>query len=315
MSGMPQHQPAAGQEPPNNVSTSVLHLFRSHPSPFDAGAATSLQGFETALFLIALRRFPHALTSCVFAIEAVIRYSVQSSRRLKDLLPESPERALLSPGLRPNEIKELRDARNKIVHKGFDSNDESKSAALLLRTGIPLLEHYFNGLYRFDIMDGLLEEFAYHLGVAKTVYQRKCAAAGEEDTGYQDLTYCFRSFSHLLNERIRLAETPDWMHAAATRADETGTRWESVKKFKDSAERAFACPYEFDCPVCGEVDSVVADLESSGLERGVVIPFRLVCADCELVVAPQHLFLAEELLRDQAIEKRAAILKGYGFEA
>jgi hypothetical protein len=312
---MPPHQLNAGHESPNAVSGSVLHLFRRHPSPFDAGAATSLQGFETTLFLIALKRFPHALASCVFAIEAVARRSAPSKVRLRDLLPESPDRAILTPGLRPHEISELRVARNRIVHAGFAKADESISAALLLRTGIPLLEHYFNSLYGFDIMDGLLREFAYHLGVAKTVYHRIAAAENDDDPESQDLTYCFRSFGHLLNERIRLAETPDWMHAASTRADEIGTRWESVKKFKDSAERAFACPYEFDCPVCCEVHSVVADLESSGLERGFVIPFRLVCADCEFVVSPQHLFLAEELLRDQATEKRPEILKGYGFLA
>ena len=293
------------------MSAPVLHLFRRRPSTLEDGVATAMQGFETALFLIALKRFPHALASCVSATESILRDSSKSRARLKDLLPESPLTAILSPGLEPRQIGELRKARNKIVHEGFGAQDDSKSAALLLRTGIPLLEHYFSRIHQFELINGLIEEFGTHLGVAKTVYQRRCASANIDDINGGDFTYCFRSFGHLMKERIRLAETPEWIHEAVNHADGTGMRWEVLRKIKDSSERAFNCGYSFDCPVCDEFDSTIADLDPADLERGIVRPTRLVCVDCEFIVAPEHEFLAEELLRSQATTKREAILKDF----
>jgi hypothetical protein len=51
-----------------------LHFFRSTPAEFmtRVSVASSLQSFETCLFLIALERYPHAFVACVFSIESAL---------------------------------------------------------------------------------------------------------------------------------------------------------------------------------------------------------------------------------------------------
>jgi hypothetical protein len=67
-----------------------LHFFRNRPDEFTARAplASSLQNFETCLFLIALIRYLHALVACVFSIESGLKAALPQHAResLRDLV-------------------------------------------------------------------------------------------------------------------------------------------------------------------------------------------------------------------------------------
>jgi hypothetical protein len=66
----------------------VLHLFRRYPSKLTDSLLTAMQSFETTLFSLSLERFPHALTSCVSALENLLRGFSGPHTRLEVLLRE-----------------------------------------------------------------------------------------------------------------------------------------------------------------------------------------------------------------------------------
>src|SRR4029434_10175551 len=72
-----------------------FHLFRLPPADLRARPplASSLQSFESSLFLVALRRYPHALTACVFASESALKAVCNEPSARKDGLKELLTRA------------------------------------------------------------------------------------------------------------------------------------------------------------------------------------------------------------------------------
>ena len=116
-----------------------LHFFRGTPADLLARPplASSLQSFESCLFLIALKRYPHAFTACAFAIESAIKaaFGIPSSGgdNLQRLLERARERLPRLRDFPQHDVDHLRQSRNRIIHYGFSLKDDQPAASLLLR--------------------------------------------------------------------------------------------------------------------------------------------------------------------------------------
>ena len=142
-----------------------FHLFRLPPADLRARPplASSMQSFESSLFLVALRRYPHALTACVFAIESALKaaFNEPSARKdgLQELLTRARRQAATIAAFSIDDLDSMRDTRNRIVHSGFSPKADGLAATLLLRPAIPLLRACYDGLLSFSLDDALLQEY------------------------------------------------------------------------------------------------------------------------------------------------------------
>src|SRR5262245_47257481 len=100
--------------------------------------ASSVQTIETCFFEVGLRRFPHALISCVTAIESAIKAKLKTppERRcgLAELLDEVRSTSHTLRTFSADRLESLRDARNRIVHYGFSPKDDEECAGMLIGT-------------------------------------------------------------------------------------------------------------------------------------------------------------------------------------
>jgi hypothetical protein len=317
----------ANPEPP------TLHFFRATPRRLfeQPPLASSLQTLETCFFLIALDRFPGAVVSCATAWESVIKaklgISPEQNAPLGGLIRDIQT---TSTGLRNydgDKVRTFRETRNRIVHYGFSPKDDEECAVLLLETGLPFLGACYRELFDFyldwrDIRPGitdfhglspeemkkagLLPDVAQQLRFATVVY-RRAKSLSEINHGY-----CFRAFAHF----IRLALKRSSMTAAEDRILEngdTGQAFEEHRKEKAALQEAFShVTWEFDCPVCGGVESIVAKLDEALLHTGQVSLLRSTCVECHFVARHDQPFLAEVVLGAELEEKKTEILKEFG---
>ena len=105
--------------------------------------------------------------------------------------------------------------RNRIIHEGFNSKDDSESTALMIQVGIPLVGACLKDLHAFDLADSLVQEYADQLNIAKKVYQRASSSA-------IDLAYCLKGLGHLIRWSLRGSFSPYWADEALHDALETG---------------------------------------------------------------------------------------------
>src|SRR5262245_26197201 len=106
----------------NNVPT--LLFFRSRPIGWtvNLSIASSMQSLETSFFLIALRRFPHALSTCASAIEGTIQAAkVRANDKdgLQTLLRKARQHSPLIADFSEAKLEAFREMRNRITHRGF----------------------------------------------------------------------------------------------------------------------------------------------------------------------------------------------------
>jgi hypothetical protein len=282
-------------ETPNRIN--IANFFRKWPADAADETIAALQGFETSLFLIALGRFPHALTSCAAAIEAALKASPRcatSDDRFVTLLDAACRASAHIANFPKLDLTDFRKKRNDIVHKGFSPKDDNIAADLQLKVGIPLIAACFREFHTFDFYDGLLPEYSRHIQIAQKAYQRR--PAGPNDASDRDVTYCFRSLAHLIRWSFKEAFSSSWELKALTHAEEIGMKFNHANDEQAELERLFGCAWKFECPVCHDYESTVAELEEGALSNGFVRPTRLACTNCGLVVRNNHYFLAEELL-------------------
>lgn len=146
------------------IPQASFEFFRKLPVGLESdGVIASLQAFETALFLIALDRFPHALTSCTFAVEAALRASPRckgTSKRLSDVIVAARRASPAIEAVPQEDLEQLRKKRNDIVHSGFGPKDKNASADLLLKVGLRFFTCCCREFHSFDLLDGLWPEIA-----------------------------------------------------------------------------------------------------------------------------------------------------------
>jgi hypothetical protein len=295
----------------------LLTFFRNSPDEAADAVIAALQAFETSLFLIALGQFPHALTSCAAAIEGALKASsalrATSNDRFVTLLEAAGRASLHLANFPKSDLTEFRKKRNDIVHQGFGTEDYSISAGLQLKVGIPLLAVCFREFHAFDFYDALLPEHSRHIRIAQKVYHRRLADAKDASDG--SVTYCFRALAHSIRWSFKENFSSSWELKALTRAEEIGIKFDHAHEEQGKLESMFGSAWIFDCPVCFEYQSTVAELDESALSNRLVQPIRLACTNCGLVVQKSDYFLAEELLAADVAQAKAHILKEYGFSA
>ena len=208
------------------------------------------------------------------------------------------------------DVKEFRDKRNEIVHSGFSPKDDNVSADLCLKVGIPFLAECFAEFNVFNFYDALLPEYLQQIRVAQRVYQRRHASLN--DASDFDVTYCFQALGHSILWSLRENYSSSWELKALTESEEVGIKFEHTHREQVELERLFGCAWKFDCPVCFDVDSTVAELDEAALNNGVVRPVRLACTNCGFVVRKNSYFLAEELLAADVERATPRILKEFG---
>lgn len=265
---------------------------------------------------LALDRFPHALTSCTFAIEAALKASAECKRTAKgrhDVIAVARAASPLIAAFAQEDLDDLRKKRNEIVHKGYSPKDDNLSAGLLLHIGIPFLSCCYREFHTYDMLDSLLPAIAEHTRIAGNVYRRcRTALLEHPPESEQDVTYCFRALAHLIRWSCKDSFSSYWELKALQTAEEDGVKFNHAADERDKLDRMFTCGWRFDCPICDEYKGVVADLEEKALVNGTIRPIRLACPSCALVVRTEHQYLAEELLASHLGEEEAAILKDYG---
>ena len=280
--------------------------------------ASSLQSYETCLFLIALGRFPSALASCAAAVESVIKAKLgtppEDEVKLWKLIQEIRK---LSPSLRlfdETKLDRFRDTRNRVVHYGYTPKDDEVCAVQLLETGFPFLEKCYSELFGFALISrpggggkgGLESKVGQQYEVCREVYRRARELRG---IGYR---YCFDSLAHYI--RFALKETTMTVTESnlIETATERGVKDEYEERAKKRLERAFKEPvWDFDCPVCGGKLSIVAELDAEALERKQVSVRCCVCVSCEMVISEGNRYLADQMLRVD-IDTTTAIRKELG---
>ena len=285
-------------------------FYRSLPSgPTAPSIASSLQGLETSFFLIALGRYPHALATCASAIETTIKRSpscTSKKTRFVDLIFFAKNASTAIAAFPQSELDAFREARNRIMHRGFSPRDDSESASLLIRVGFPFAALCLRELHSFDLMDGLIKQYAYHLDVARRVYEKAQDLAKE-------FKYCFNSFSQYLQWCVRDNFLSNWEFDALENGERSFVKFDRIKLDRGKLEREFNASWSsFDCPVCDDIDSTVVELDDEKLDLRKIVPLRMVCSNCGFIVRSGQPFLSETLLEPQIAENRPLILTEYG---
>jgi hypothetical protein len=264
---------------------------------------------ETSFFLIALHRYPHALVVCTAAIESAMQAADIGAKErdgLQELIRKARQRSQRVSDFADDGLIELRLIRNRITHRGFSLRDDSNSADLYLGVALPYLALCFAEFHSFDLIDGLFLEFSNHINVARKVHTLAKKSLGI------DMSYCLNSFGHLVRLCHKENFSTGWELRTLDHGEATGVVFGHVEEEKNSLERLFDASWTFNCPVCGDLDSAVAELDSYRLHEREVIPQRMACAKCGFVVRPLQPFLSQMLLEGQVIMAKGQILKEYG---
>jgi hypothetical protein len=272
--------------------------------------ASSMQSLETSFFLIALRRYPHAFLVCASAIESGLQAAaVGATDRdgLKDLLKKARNASKRIDEFGDEPLDRFRDARNRITHRGFSPQDDDETTGLYLEIGLPLLRLCYSEFFGFDLVGGLLEEYANHLGIAERV------SALVMRVPDLDRSYCLHSFGHLIRWAWKEKFSANWEISALIDAENRGGKFHVTSGEREKLERLSNAPWSFCCPVCDGVDSVVADLDSAALDLKKVTPLSMACMECGLVVSKSQLYLSQVLLEEQITEPvKASVFREYG---
>lgn len=286
-------------------------FFRSHPRAAETRIvlASSMQSLDSVLLLVALTRYPHALITCAAAIESAIKSSSAGKGRsngLNDLFQAARQESKELAAFPQESLSEFRKARNRITHDGFSPRDDSESVGLLLEVGLPFLHQCYLHLFSFDLWDSLLPEYVQQLRIGTEVYLR---AKGVTEL---DRSYCLKGLGHLIRWSLKDSFSADWEIQELVKAEEGGMGVAFKYKQRQQLEHLFSPSWVFDCPLCDEPEAVVCQLDEGALDSRNIIPTRLACTNCGLVVEKAERYLSEALLKEVVSKEQQAILKQYG---
>ena len=288
-----------------------LNFFRATPECLLSRPplCSSLQNLESSFMLIALGRFPHALVTCASSIEgamkAVLNISPQKFINAAELYAEARAAYCGLESFDECDLEHLRFTRNRIVHYGFSTKDDEGAAEILLNTGFPFVRACYLKFFDFDLLDGLVVEYAQQLDIALNTFQRIERTRGAASS------LCFTAFSHLIRWSLRESLMAHWERDSIAQGERRGVAVESSERRKGELESILGATWTFDCPICDDVDTLVCELDEAQLERKTVTLIRGACASCDLVVREMP-FLADALVGTQIETKRMDILREYG---
>jgi hypothetical protein len=301
------------------IQEPTLLFFRSRPEGWATSAyvASSLQSLESSFLLIALGRYPHALLVCASAIESCLQ-SARIGSKEKDglgvLLAKAKKTSEVVNGFSDDLLVLLRETRNRIVHRGFSPKDDSESASLYIDVALPFLVLCYKEFHTFDLIDGLLLEYAQQIAVATEVHRlAKAARENHSETPEEmDMSYCFRGLSHLIRWNFKENFSAGWEIDALIHAEETGGKFKRTFETTQELKQLFEVPWSFDCPICWDFGSVVAEIDSDMMDEKQIVTKRMACTNCGLAVHRDEPYLSGVLLHKQIADSSAQILREYG---
>jgi hypothetical protein len=316
------------------TDTPTLHFFRATPANLltQPPLASSLQSLETTFFLLALKRYPSALVSCATAWESVIKAKLgippEDRVGLSTLLNNIRDDFPALDRHDREKVREFRETRNRIVHYGFSPKDDRQCGRHLVETGLPFLCSLYRELFDFyvswrdlqpervDFMQlndtelakaGLIPEVADQLHIISRMHKLN------QDRADFDPLFCFTAFSHLVRVGMKEAHKSPAEDTVIERAESIGIRYEVEEAEKQRLELELGCEtWEFDCPICSSVRSVVVGLDHDALHRKQVNLTWCVCVSCHLVIPKGAYHLANLLFEKELREQTPKILKEYG---
>ena len=311
-----------------------LDFFRAPPADMASHPplASSLQSFETCLYLIGLRRYPSAVVSCVNALESAIKAKLgvpPGDRRiqLSELLTTIRSRFPELNNFDAEKIAALREKRNRLVHYGFSPKDDPECAGLLLEVGIPFLNLCYQAMFDFyldwrdirpgidNFMDltsaeiskaGLLPEVAEQLGFVANIYR---AAKGQRDFKPE---WSFDTFVHYINFILKRSAMSESETSSFEYAANNGIKFDREMKVRQGLEKAFRDSCVLDCPICDGVGTLIVELDDNSLSEGDIAPDRCGCVQCGFVVGKVASYISRVLLAGQIAQVRERLLKEYG---
>jgi hypothetical protein len=120
---------------------------------------SALQGFETALLLLAQRRYPQALVTITSSIESACKAHLglgpEDRQDLSHLAPELNGQLTEGKNLPLGDLGKLRVTRNKLTHYGFMPADGEVSISLFFRTALPFFENILEHSAGFSVVNHL----------------------------------------------------------------------------------------------------------------------------------------------------------------
>jgi hypothetical protein len=297
-------------------------IFLALPKNWEANPplASSLQHLETSLLLIALGRYPHALVSCVSAIESALKAAfkipAEEERTLMDLLDQASKKFPSHVGFKAKDVADLRRKRNAITHFGFSPNDDEVAAALLLDVGYTYLDQCYRTFFGFNTIrktgsfDGYSPDVFRLLGASLNVWRSSKSRkqiAGPAPQFFIPVAHGVRwSTQHWSMSRVQQNILDD-----ATESFDQGF---AVIQLLEQLKNKMVEPVGvFDCPVCGYGDCVCCELDGGdSFDSGDLKVTRMICAHCSLNIPSALGDLAAELVADQIPNRKVEICKGYG---
>jgi len=269
-----------------------------------------MQSLETSFFLIALGRFPHALVACATAIESAIQTAGIGDKRKDGLTNLINKAKTKSPSINNFDgdllIKFTR-TRNDIVHRGYVPQDNARSAKFYLTVALPLLSICYQDFHSFNLTETLLKEYSKHIEIAQAVLEKATRM------NWPDPTYCLDSFSHGLRLAFKQNFSANWENRAFELADTVGARFEAMNARKEALESYFKTPWTCNCPVCDDVDCVIADLDADKFDDHQIVAKGMECTNCGFSATDKtHPFLSHALLEPQLSRFSSQILREHG---
>jgi hypothetical protein len=308
-----------------------LSFFRSVPDEAVnvPSFLSSLQSLETCFYMIALGRYPAALIACASAWESLLRayYRIpaEDEVKLRDLLARfrGEKRRTYFSKITEQQVREFREARNRMIHAGFSPKDDGYSVQLLLGIGFP---------YLFDLhRAGFGVYFDWHhvqpgakdfLELVDNPKSSRCALLPEISSSLIDAISTWASFRedpalaqssmHLLPFRQRVIEglsrsLRSRTESASIHAMYDGAfddAYSAVSNAKESLLSLFGDAWDFECPFCeGDSDPFIAEFDDNSMDQGQLRFSRGACASCGQFVPPSAAPLINYWLRAQLIKK------------
>lgn len=306
-----------------------LDFFRATPSDLIAEPplASSLQNFETCLFLVGLKRYPSAVVSCATALESALKAKLEIGpdewTTLEKLLTDIRSRFEPLRAFDNEKLVKFRRKRNDLVHYGFSPRDDEECATLLLETGLPFLSLCYRVLFDFfldwqEVRPGITEfssltademaKAGLDLEVAEQIRFVKDIYSVAKRTETIEATHCFSSLSHFIRWHLKETAKTETKIDVFDSADSTGLRYEYEQKTKRDLDKLFGFTSVFNCPICHGVDCLVAELIESELPDRQIVTDRCACVQCGFVVGKGAPYISPILLADQIANNRQKIL-------
>jgi hypothetical protein len=288
-----------------------LLFFRSTPSALAnrTPLASSVQSFESCLCLLALQRYPPALVTCTSALESALQARVgeDGRRRLQALLAHAREEYPALTVIPQVQLDELRKLRNRFVHVGFGSGDDTAAAAALLLTGVPFLMSVYEVVFGFNLCDVLIPPFGAQLTVAIDVFRR-------QQPKHDGAVAALSVLGHLIRWSFRESMMAPWESEALDPTESYDLQLDIMIRLREQAERQLEPSWRFDCPICHGPETLIGKLNEELLEQKRIELQACFCAECGLRLSGAAGQLLNAICSEAITGYQEEILADFGIE-